>query len=377
MTVLVDDGSTDPRTHVLVVGVGKYDHLDDPRHQKIAALGLEPRLTSPPKSAQALTRFFDEEFDNPSAPLGSLAVLLSGTRGSGRRGDRTTIEQPSMTNLTTAVRQWAQRCDRSEGNIAIFYFCGHGLARVDVALLASDFADPSARTLENAINFEQCRAAMASSCKAQVQCFFADVCREVPNEVLQIGGSLGGPILDWELDQNLAVDSFGMYATQPHEPATGTRGHPSVFANALLQSFRGYGAHLYRGQWWISTADLAIGIQASMEQTQRGVRGPHQSARPLGGSRKSMLHRVSDPGKFPITVCLDPQNARDVDLRLRADGRTIATADGNDGEWEVLVQAREHTGEATPRRGGCAPYSTRFTPAPPGAEYLWELKCSR
>jgi hypothetical protein len=372
MTVLIDDKSEDPRTHAFVVGVGEYDYLDDPR---IAQFGLNAQLTSPPKSARAFMHFLTDELDNPTAPLGSLAVLISPRSSVQLPRRRAMPGTPTYDRIKSGFRAWIDRCNRNEENTAIFYFCGHGIARNNLALLASDFGDPKDQPLAKAVNFDDCRTAMATTCKARTQCFFADACRSVPRGVLPIGNELGQVIPDWDIPQNLAVDSFGLYASLPTDPAYGLDNKPSAFTAALLRSFRGFGSRQHQGVWWVTTMDLAVGVEAAMDYAQRHEGAPNQAARPYGGSRKSFLHRVADPGQFPVTICLVPDSPHDAELSIREQAGTVARRHGGDVPWEVLVRARQYWGQATFPVGTWQPYETTFTPIPPTCEYAWELQC--
>ena len=372
MTTLVDDESDDPRTHALVIGVGKYDYLDDPR---MVQFGLSARLTSPPKSAHAVLRFLHDELNRPNAPLGSLTVLMS-PRSSVRLpgGRRRWVDTPTLANIESSFRQWIDRCNRNEENTAFFYFCGHGIARNSLALLASDFGDPGYQPFAKAVNFDDSRTAMATSCKARTQCFFADACRSVPPGVLPIGNPLGIVIPDWDIQQNNSVDSFSLYASLPTDPAYGLHNKPSAFTTALLRSLRGFGSRQTLGEWWVTTMDLALGVEVAMDYAQRHEGAPTQVARPYGGSRKSFLHQLADPGRFPVTICLVPSDPQDAELSIRDRNRTVARHHGGDAPWEVLVRAREYSGRATFPAGTWKPYVTTFTPVPPSCEYAWELQ---
>ncbi len=289
------------------------------------------------------------------------------------------MDTPTYDNIKSSFRAWIHRCNRNEGNTAIFYFCGHGIARNNLALLASDFGDPRDQPLAKAVNFDDSRTAMATTCKARIQCFFADACRSVPSGVLPIGNQLGQVIPDWDVQQNNAIDSFSLYATLPTDPAYGLGNKPSAFTAALLRSFRGFGSRQHLGEWWVTTSDLALGVEAAMDYAQRHEGAPYQVARPYGGSRKSFLHRLADPGRFPVTICLatprDRVPPQDAELSIREQNRIVARQHGSDVPWELLVRARQYSGRATFPTGSWQPYETTFTPIPPSCEYAWELQC--
>ena len=66
------DGLEGARTHVLVIGVGRYPHLKDGSGRVLENHYGLGQLTSPPLSAAAIADWFvGAPFRNPAAPLGS------------------------------------------------------------------------------------------------------------------------------------------------------------------------------------------------------------------------------------------------------------------------------------------------------------------
>ncbi len=375
MTALYDDGSAEPRTHALVVGVGEYDYIDDPR---VAGLNLTAKLSSPPESALAFATFLRDELTNSEAPLGSLDLLVSPTRrfrppGSARAKR---IGRPTMEELRPAFRQWVDRCNRNEDNVAMFYFCGHGLMRGHLGLLVADFGDPDSQPFANAINFDDSRVAMATSCRAKIQCFFADACRQVSLESLRVGNELGEVIPDWLADQNLAVDSFGLYATLPTDPAYGQVAGVAAFTQAILASFRGMGCRPRRGAWWVSTSHLAEGVEAAMSYAQAHEGAPRQTSQPEGGRRESLIHCTDSPGDIPVTIMLVPGHETDgVELSIFEAGAGQPVAHRLDGAepWHIRLPVKEYQGRATFSRRW-RPYEATVNPQPPHPEIAWELE---
>jgi hypothetical protein len=144
-----------PRTHVLGIGVGGYRHLDggpSPMGDPLLHGGVT-QLSSPPLSALALRdRLVATNPDAWRAPLGSVDLLVSPhPEHPWPDGAGVKLEEPTMSNIKIAFDAWKKRCDSDSGNVAILYFCGHGLEKDEQYVLASDFGANENRMWENAI----------------------------------------------------------------------------------------------------------------------------------------------------------------------------------------------------------------------------------
>src|SRR5712692_10079652 len=249
MTLLFEESQSGPTTHALVIGVGSYRYVDDTSRPRVRALDLRS-LTSPPESARLFADWLISEYHNESTPLGSLELLLSSASPrywSSSRPIDVEVEPATMLNVKGAWDRWFTRCDRDEDNVAIFYFCGHGMKRTHLSLLMEDFGENESRLLENAIDIDASHDGMASTCKARVQCFFADACRQVPySELGKVTGD-GRVLVDEDLATNLAEEAPRFYATLPADPAYGQSGRPTLFTLAVLDALRGTGAGIVRG----------------------------------------------------------------------------------------------------------------------------------
>lgn len=129
-------------THVLIVGVGEYPCLlgGDSVRLLDKPMGLG-QLSSPPLSAVALADWFigrqtlgpevDEPvgFHNPNAPLASVEMLVSpGLSYQCRDCTNVAVEPTTRDNIDCSYGAWVERAKSHAGNIAVFYFCGHGIA---------------------------------------------------------------------------------------------------------------------------------------------------------------------------------------------------------------------------------------------------------
>src|SRR5258707_5532696 len=120
MTLLIDNKSSSPHTHVLLIGIGSYPYLKGGTQKKKLFAHHENmgQLDSPPHSARRLADWFANEFRN-SLPLGSLAMLVSGGRREYLIGaTKHTLEPATTANAKAAIGGWADRCDRNADNLA-------------------------------------------------------------------------------------------------------------------------------------------------------------------------------------------------------------------------------------------------------------------
>jgi len=173
-----------PRTHALLIGVGKYPHLDGGEAPVVDSDGMR-QLSSPPVSARALATWLLTEYNDPQRPLGSLALLLREEQPTPFVNPRTRnphdIDVATIApigNIVTAVTEWYDRADSHVDNRLVFSFCGHGVSQGDdMALLAADIFADQHNPLNGALDFAGLMKGLKQRCKAGQRVFFVDACR--------------------------------------------------------------------------------------------------------------------------------------------------------------------------------------------------------
>jgi hypothetical protein len=303
MTVLLDDLQATQGTHVLLVGVGDYPYLKDGDHTKPfdMAMGMG-QLSSPALSVQALATWFMDAntgFHNPDRPLSSLQVLCSANAPvviNGKDGTPHDVNRARMPAVKQAAMDWMERAGRNPENLAIFFFCGHGLAfgEAENALLLEDFGGNSAHPLADAIAFDSMRLGVLRHCAAKHQIHLVDACRTPPTkDFLDTygNGATGDPIAVAGLSRKLRDKIAPVYfATGLASAAYGLSGQPSLFTQALLQSMRGPASCDKDDHWEVQVPRLAEGINkcvAGMSfQAQPQYCQPHETGPEL------MIHRL-------------------------------------------------------------------------------------
>ena len=276
--------SNSPQTHVLIIGVGGYTFLAGGTEQKAQSLrqiGILNQLTSPPKSAIEFRKTLleiDKHADiHLQKPLGSIEFLLSPSPTDPNPGEpNENFEPATIDNISEAYNTWKTRCDSHEDNVAIFFYCGHGVEKMDHYLLAEDFGKNPNNPWLGSFAFDKTRRAF-HNCKAKTQCFFVDSCREVTSNMLNFD------LPDIPLDVPNFNTSDCQYdltikSSAHNESAHGPKKKPSYFTQALLKTFNGYAANKNGSDWLVKTADIAsrihevLGIvKPGQEQRQRFI----------------------------------------------------------------------------------------------------------
>lgn len=318
MTVLLDDGQADPGTHVLLVGVGHYPFLKDGNAPNPFGMPMGMgQLSSPPLSVCALATWFMDAgagFHNPDRPLRSLQVLCSAdapVQVIGPGGGPQAVDRARMPAVRQAVIDWMARAGRNSENLAVFFFCGHGLAfgEAENALLLEDFGGNPAHPMADAIAFDSMRLGVMRHCVANHQIHLVDACRTPPTkEFLDTygNGATGDPIAVAGLSRKLRDKIAPVYfATGLASAAYGLNGQPSLFTQGLLQSMRGPASRDKDDHWEVQVPALAEGINkcvASMSfQVQPQYCQPHETGPEL------MIHRLrADPEVIVKIFTRDP-----------------------------------------------------------------------
>jgi hypothetical protein len=327
-------------------------------------LGLK-QLEAPWKSTRELVDFLREEYRNQAAPLATVDLLVSP-----RRTEHGT-SRPTMAAVAGAIQQWYGRCNTNPGNVAIFYFCGHGIEKDAQYLLMEDFGAIESSLLSNTLNLNDFRHGMAR-CAAQTQLLLIDACRDAPRD-LKITGS-GYPVLD--IDPTAAWPRAGtLLATEKGKKAFARRkGESTQFVQALLEALRGAAAVLdpdNTDRWSVHYNSLG----STMNQLLARIENPahRQRVRQVGESDDALIHELDGPPTVPVIVECDPATcARLARLTMRSlmNGRPPYLRDPPaDGPWQVMAIADAYSLSAQLRPPWMSPPERNVWVLPPYREY--------
>lgn len=298
-----------PGTHVFIIGVGEYPHLKDGSGAVSAGHRGMGQLTSPPVSAMEMLRWVDTTLYNPEAPLKSIEVLVSqvgNAQFTDRDGLHQQISPATWDHYEASILAWKQRADSDPGNVAIFYFCGHGMGDgINTHLLLAD-AGKSAKLLRHAAHVGDLRLAMWH-CAAQKQIYLIDACRTVDLALVMDpydAGQSGLP--EANVMQLFNGENPVLFSARIGEQAFGMPGQVSTFTQALLDGlnrcavFQPHGRH-----WAVSPHQLQKAIAALMDDFSGAPQCPADGISGVG----FQLHVLTQPPQVVVHVRLDNQAA--------------------------------------------------------------------
>ncbi|MDY0917613.1 caspase family protein [Pseudomonas viridiflava] len=337
MTTFRIDASEGPGTHVLILGVGDYPYLKDGSAQGRAAHRNMGQLSSPPVSALEMLRWVDSSLSNPQAPLKSIEVLVSAVNApsfTDRFGLSQRIDSADWDNYEAAVTAWKERADSHPENVAIFYFCGHGMGDgINTYLLTGD-AGRSSKLLRHGIHVSELRLAMGS-CTATKQIYLIDACRNVdlacvldPHDSSETGLPEVNPLLVFRGENPV------LYSARQGEQAFGAPGQVSVFTKALLNGLNRCAVFRPRGrEWVVSPQQLQRAIAALMEDFSGSPPCPADGISGQG----FQLHVLNQPPEVILHVHLDNQNANEsAVISYTSEGNTVIRQD-SEHPWRTFV----------------------------------------
>lgn len=375
--------SNQPQTHVFIIGVGKYPYLlggvpnliiDEP-------MGLR-QLSSPPISARRFADWIINNLYNPHAPLGSVEMLLSSTDKETyiRDGEEIEVEQATLKNVETAFDTWYSRCDADSRNVAIFYFCGHGVQKENLALLLEDFGKDNNRPFKNAINFDMTYKGM-KQCKANIQCYFVDSCRDVPYNILNYFMLDATTLITPKIKNNRRenFDAPILFASASDSRAYGLLNQTTRFTEALIKGLKGLGSGHIRGNWVVTTDHLCSAVARMVKRRNTQVHGREQRCEGDGQRALdpscSIIHCLKDAPSVPVTISTQPVKASDY-AHFCIHNTTIHHCRSREsGDWNLDIKADIYKAHAYFPKGEFKnPASTNLIVHPPYIEHKFEVE---
>jgi len=255
-----------PQTHVLIIGVGHYPYGQRGSRPTTPDGEYIRQLSSPPASARRLADWFIRDFSNVDRRLGSVAMLLSEQEApspyASPANPAAVTELPLAThvNVAAAAKNWINRLKQNKNNMAIFYFCGHGMAwNNNTTMLFRDFGQDENNPIAEAADVRQLTDTM-KNCPAIYQAFFIDCCRTREDDLLQGQDVIGTPLVFLPIRAREHADTrlqAIFHATSEDRPASGRRNNPSLFAEALMEGMSLVAADNTTGDWVVKTGSLA------------------------------------------------------------------------------------------------------------------------
>lgn len=348
-----------PQTHVLIIGVNDYPHLPGgAKYDESPAakhFGLQ-QLTSPVASAKALTDWLLTLHYNPDVPLGSIELLLSPTMYTPSEsaaaklliasGDSIPVEPAELAAIKTATGRWYLKSNQHRDNIALFYFCGHGLEASDRYLLPSDYGANPLDWTDRLINFKLTHVNM-QGCRAKTQCFFLDACRDKPVELQIVAATnkMGQELIGPQLGSSLNRDARIFHAAAPGKSAVGVPWQTSYFTQALLKCLNGMGSRYPDGEYApvdhesLGTALKELIAREATLKLECDTDGPSNLQSAVD------LHLAPMPVKVLTSIHCQPPEAHEVGHISITDvtGEYISRETSDKNPWKLAITAGKCT----------------------------------
>lgn len=329
------------QTHALILGVGKYQHLNGSNGrltQRNMGLG---QLTSPPVSARKFAEWVTQDYNNIDAPLGSVYMLLSeqpSTPFPLPDGSSSNVASATIDNIEDAFDAWLNRLKQHPDNQAIFYYCGHGvLIQGDLILLAEDYGEKDHQPFDGSINFEELQKGMANQHQG-MQCHFIDTCSNYPVDNLPVLQSGARIFITVTAPPSSNQTMLVLRASAPGNSAYGIPYKESRFTGAILDSLMGRGVNQTQigGEWVVTTNSLVYSVNQIIDWLNKNEFGPEQIPNVTRNTGVGSLHYLSQSPIIPVEVKLDPEYAiDDADLTLESHETSFSKSrQAQQGTWE-------------------------------------------
>lgn len=313
-----------PGTHVLIIGVGYYQHLrGGPSPRELVHLGLNV-LESPPASALELARWMIGDngagtgLNNPSAPLSTLEILVSSRQAEILQvaGSMHAIEPASLQGVQAGFDRWLEEVQRHPGNVGVLYFCGHGVMGngPEHILLLDDHGANRNRPFQTG-SFDLSNTVRALWRQVEAQLYiFIDACRTFDRRVGDRMGARPQPLLeDGASSANINRGTTLIESTGEGLPAYGDVNGVSRFTEALLQALSGYCGVQQAGTpvWLVNGSALSQAVPKLLAVVNRERGGESQACTPHpSGPIDAPLHVTAQIPKVKVEIELTPEAQR-------------------------------------------------------------------
>jgi hypothetical protein len=276
-----EEAGDGPRLHALVIGVGHYPHLGE---VKAVARGLPPldNLYSPPVSARKLAQWLvDHRLWLKGMKLGSVDLLVAPVP---KNGVIAKTSPGHMQSIGAAFDTWFERCNENAENVALFYFCGHGLQKDALLLLPEDFGIQKNNPWMHAIDFNATYRGM-SNCAAQTQYFIIDACRQWSQSFVNDLNARGVPLGRSDIRKQKPRLAPALYGAASGLAALSLKaGTVSRLTQAVIDCLGGKAAVKENGQWRVNVDTLGKAAKLLVEHGNRLLEGDnHQTVDPTIG----------------------------------------------------------------------------------------------
>ena len=268
MTLVVNNQTDGPSTHVLIVGVGSYPHY--PSYKP--GVNTVGQIDSAERGAQHVAVWFRDLFHNPERPLATVRLLLSNDQNNTwYMGGNQQVEVANSQNFKNAYDNWMAGATAQPGSTLVFYFSGHGMASLEQqSLVLEDFNQSTSRPMDGAIEYATLEQGVQTQSNASHAWFFLDTCRT--GTVKDVAKGQFGQSVDHRstsLARPAGPRIITVNSTLPGNSAIGLPGIPSVFSEALVAAFQSNAFTNRATRLWACVPDLILdALTGQLERIQ-------------------------------------------------------------------------------------------------------------
>jgi len=332
--------------HVLVIAVGNYPHLTGGDEDLVEEpMGLS-QLSSPPVSAALFLKWLlgreknpkaPTGYRNPQVPLASIEVVASPASIDMPEASGTSVDLADMNGIDKCFERWRLRCMENPENICVFYFCGHGMMKVNHYLLAADFGSVG-NPWRHAFDITNTVSALKREIAAPIY-FFIDACRQIPRELALKIGADALPLRTADLSKSVvSVSRLVLNAAGEGKKAFARQGEASRFTTALVQALSGYAGRKRPGchEWEVTAEHIAHSVRGLLEVGHKAGEPIQEVAQDISGH--SVFHIDDKQTKVMVALDLKPNAARAAHrIFLERSSGYAMEADGIKCPWKTEV----------------------------------------
>ena len=253
----------EPRMHALVLGIGRFPHLDNAPH------GDRPACAD---SARAVVEFLVRNENRFEAKLATIDCLISDPRNAVEDDqierthedhdprENTHVNPGTRENVNKIFTEWLK--DARQGDCFFLYCCSHGLAGRDERglLVCEDYnINPHSKT-GFLLNVGSLAMALPSAVEAGSVWIFMDACQEVLDELVDKPGGVGGiepvesniqSITSWPVKSTAIVAAqLGNLTYAPENGGT------AYFTQTLLHGLEKCCVESRNGKWFVTSRQV-------------------------------------------------------------------------------------------------------------------------
>lgn len=312
MTLLLNENLEGPKTHALVIGVGRYPYAKAGKGAR-ENLRRVPDLPSAADSAKLVCDWLLTNQGSLAAPLATLEVLISDADEPNHRYPwaRGPVEAATHQNVFDRGWDWFNRLAQ-DGSIAFFYCCGHGASHLEQPVLfLEDLND--VRNVWSHINPGFLAYTLRKTRSVSAGFLFSDACGESVTEFevenAQECRFFANPRATGIARNQVSLicaAAEGQFAYEGSDQV-GSDLKFGRFTQAVLKGLNGSSTRLCRNKWGVH----ARGLLDDLKSLQRvyfghwGDKEPFEPYQPVTPTDSTPIVFPGSP-ELPIVIITDP-----------------------------------------------------------------------